>query len=703
MSEATLLLELFTEELPPKALKLLGEEFAGRVHQVLARAQLAAPEPSGVEAYATPRRLGMLIPRVRSQAADRAETRKLMPAKVAFDAAGEPTPALQKRLEKEGLGAEALRHIEHRREGEVDYAYVTHTVRGLTLAEGLQAALAEAIAALPIPKVMTYQLADGQTDVKFVRPAHGLTALHGTEVVPVSALGLCAGNVLRGHRFQSPQRLSLARAEDYERVLEKEGRVIASFAKRRAAVVQALEREARVASADPRLAEREALLDEVTALVEWPTVYIAQFEPEFLAVPPECLILTMQANQKYFPLFDSAGKLTNRFLIVSNMALANPRNVIEGNERVVRPRLADARFFFDQDRRTKLADRVSRLGSIVYHNKLGSQLDRMQRVARIAVAVAARLALPEAQAERAALLAKADLVTDMVGEFPELQGMMGRYYALYDGEDAPVADAIAQHYRPRFAGDALPDDGVPTALALADKLESLAGMFGIGAEPTGDKDPFGLRRAALGIIRILVEGRLELPLGGLLEAAFEAFPAGSIQNARAPLEAFVFERLRGYLRDAGYSANEVEAVLCLRPQELASVPHMLAAVRAFADLPEAPSLAAANKRVVNILKQADAKGEAYADADFTALREPAETALLEALRTTSRQATALFDNDDYTGYLKSFAVLKVPVDAFFDNVMVMVDDPALRQNRLGLLAALRSEMNRVADLSKLAS
>jgi glycyl-tRNA synthetase beta chain len=434
-----------------------------------------------------------------------------------------------------------------------------------------------------------------------------------------------------------------------------------------------------------------------------PTVYVGQFEPGFLSLPQECLILTMRQNQKYFPLFDTAGKLTNKFLIVSNMRLADPKNIVAGNQRVIRPRLADARFFFETDKKTRLADRVPQLASIVYHNKLGSQLDRVGRVRALAGAIAQMIGADPLLADRAALLAKADLVTSMVGEFPELQGIMGRYCALADGEDARVADAIEQHYRPRFAGDALPGGEIATALALADKLEMLAGMFGIGQQPTGDKDPFALRRHALGVIRMLIEGKLSVSLHDLVNAAFSIFPRGMIGDTHANLQEFIFERLRGYLREAGYTANEIEAVLCMRPVQLRQVPLQLAAVRAFASLPEAESLAAANKRVVNILKQAEAKGESFKRAQAEALTETAERDLFNALATATRNATPLLQNGDYAGYLKAFAVLKSPVDAFFDSVMVMVEDAAVRQNRLALLADLRQEMNRIADISKLAT
>ncbi len=551
---------------------------------------------------------------------------------------------------------------------------------------------------------MNYQLADGTTTVKFIRPAHALVALHGKKVLDVSVLGLAAGRITHGHRFQGAKNIALVRADEYETRLEQEGRVIADFDKRRAEVSRQLAHNAAALKASLGPDEDVApLLDEVTGLVELPTVYVGEFEPEFLGLPQECLILTMRQNQKYFPLFDAGGKLTNKFLIVSNMRLADPKNIVAGNQRVIRPRLADARFFLETDKKTKLADRVPQLASVVYHNKLGSQLDRVGRVRALVGAIAQMIGADPLLADRAALLAKADLVTSMVGEFPELQGIMGRYYALADGEDAGVADAIDQHYRPRFAGDALPGGEIATALALADKLEMLAGMFGIGQQPTGDKDPFALRRHALGVIRMLIEGKLSVSLHDLINAAFSVFPRGMIGDTHTNLQEFIFERLRSYLREAGYTANEIEAVLCMRPVQLHQVPLQLAAVRAFASLPEAESLAAANKRVVNILKQAEAKGESFNGAQAEALTETAERDLFNALAMATKNAIPLLHKGDYTGYLKAFAVLKSPVDAFFDSVMVMVEDAAVRQNRLALLADLRQEMNRIADISKLAA
>ena len=698
---ANLLVELFTEELPPKALKRLGAAFGNGIAAGLAKAQLTATDAKVVRVFATPRRLAALIPDVLTKGTDRAESKKLMPSKVAYGADGKPTPALAKRLEKEGATASQL---ERKTEGNAEYVFLNQTIAGVTLAVGLQTALDEAIAKLPIPKVMGYQLADGVTTVQFVRPAHGLVALHGAEIVPVSVLGLAAGRVTHGHRFQGVKDISVATADAYEEALAAHGSVIASFDERQTDIARQLaERASALKASLGADADYAPLLEEVTALVEHPSVYVGEFETEFLSVPPECLVLTMRQNQKYFPLFDAAGKLINKFLIVSNMRLADPKNIVEGNQRVVRPRLADARFFFETDKKTRLEDRVPQLAKVVYHNKLGSQLDRVGRVQKLAAAIAQKIGADPKLADRAALLAKADLTTNMVGEFPELQGIMGRYYALADGEDPRVAEAVQQHYQPRFAGDAPPKNSIAIALALADKLETLTGMFGIGQQPTGDKDPFALRRHALGVVRILIENNLVISLHDLVNEAFAAFPSGMLGDAHTDLQLFVLERLRGYLREAGYTANEVESVLCMGPTRLDQVPIQLAAVRAFASLPEAASLAAANKRVANILKQAEGKSETVAHAEAGKLQDPAERELFQAIETAVRQATPLFEKGDYTGYLKTFAILKKPVDAFFESVMVMADDLELRKNRLALLSDLRLGMNRVADLSKLAA
>ena len=699
-----LLVELFVEELPPKALKKLGESFAHSLLAALQKEGLAAAAAQ-VTAFATPRRLAAHITSVLAVAADKPVVQKLMPVAVGLDASGNATPALLKKLAALGADASCVPQLRRENDGKAEVLFYDSLAKGASLSEGLQRALEAALAALPIPKVMSYQLADGWDTVHFVRPAHGIVALHGEQVVPLAVLGLRAGNTTRGHRFEAPcDPVRIASADAYAETLRRDGAVIASFAERRAEIERQLAAAAARAGSALQPIEDDALLDEVTALVERPNVLIGEFEEEFLAVPQECLILTMKANQKYFPLLDAEGKLSNKFLVVSNISPDDPSAVISGNERVVRPRLADAKFFFDQDRKKSLESRVPGLAKVVYHNKLGTQSERLQRVTAIARLVAEQIGGNELalRAERAALLTKADLLTDMVGEFPELQGIMGRYYALHGGILNDIADAIEDHYKPRFAGDSLPRGPVGTAVAMADKLETLAGMFGIGQTPTGDKDPFALRRHALGVIRMLVEGKLNLPLDRLLAEVFAQFTGidGFKPNPQA-LADFIYDRLAGSLREQGYSAQEVDAVVSQRPQRLGDLVDRLAAVRAFSNLPEAAALAAANKRVGNILKKADGPVEAHVDSAL--LRESAESALHNALVDVVPQADAAFLTGDYTESLQVLARLRAPVDAFFDQVMVNADDPALKANRLGLLATLHAAMNRVADLSRLSA
>ena len=696
----SLLVELFVEELPPKALKKLGEAFA----QVLAdslKAQGLAAADAVLTPFASPRRLAAHLSAVCAVAPDKPVSQKLMPVAVALDASGAPTAALLKKLAALGAEPSVVPTLRRAPDGKAEALFLDAVQPGVTLAAGLQKALDEALARLPIPKVMQYQLADGWSSVHFVRPAHGLVALHGAEVVPLATLGLQSDRSTRGHRFEAAaETLEIAHADAYESTLQEQGAVIPSFAVRRAEIVRQLAESAAREGLQP--IEDEALLDEVTALVERPNVLLCSFEPEFLAVPQECLILTMKANQKYFPLVDAAGRLTHRFLIVSNIRPADPSRVIGGNERVVRPRLADAKFFFDQDRKRTLASRVPGLAKVVYHGKLGTQGERVERVRNIARGIGEQLGgLSLADlADEAATLAKADLLTDMVGEFPELQGIMGAYYARHDGLREAVADAIEDHYKPRFAGDVLPRGDVGLCVALADKLETLAGLFGIGQLPTGDKDPFALRRHALGVVRMLVERALPLSVPQLVEAAFRAFPAGH-GAAQAEVLRFLDERLAGWLREQGSSAHEVDAVLALKPAQWAGLPQRLAAVRAFASLPEAPALAAANKRVGNILKKSD--DAPLVEVQTRLLVEPAEAALWAALEQVGPKAQAALAAGDLTASLQALAALKDPVDAFFDAVMVNAEDPALRANRLSLLRALHAAMNQVADLSRLAA
>ena len=712
MSTQNLLVELFVEELPPKALKKLGEAFASGIFDGLEKHQLVRrADADKLQAFASPRRLAVWVPDVLGTAADRASSQKLMPASVGLDASGNATSALLKKLQSLGADASAVAGLRRALDGKAEALFFDSMVKGATLTEGLQAALSEAVARLPIPKVMTYQLEGGcelpgWSSVQFVRPAHGLVALHGSNIVPVEVLGLKAGNCTQGHRSEA--RVSpvvIANADSYAATMEVDGAVIASFARRRADIEHQLAHAAAKVGGGCRPIEDEALLDEVTGLVERPNVMVCEFERQFLDVPQECLILTMKANQKYFPLLDASGRLTNQFLVVSNISPDDASQVIGGNERVVRPRLADAKFFFDQDRKKTLASRVAALDKVVYHNKLGSQGDRTARVRAIATAIGRQLGgdVLAAQADQAALLAKTDLLTDMVGEFPELQGIMGGYYARHDGLSEDIAFAIEDHYKPRFAGDELPRNRVGIVVALADKLETLVGMFGIGSLPTGDKDPFALRRHALGAIRMLDEADLALDLAALLRVAYAAFgdklPADCASALDALLQ-FIYDRLAGSLREQGFSVQEVDAVLALKPQRLGDVPKRLAAVRAFAALPEAPALAAANKRIGNILKKAPPVDPHVSQ---VLLQETAEIALFAAMKSVLPQADAMFVGGDYTGSLQSLAALRAPVDAFFEGVMVNAEQLDLRLNRQGLLQTLHNAMNRVADLAKLAA
>ncbi|MBZ2207709.1 glycine--tRNA ligase subunit beta [Massilia soli] len=692
----TLLVELLTEELPPKALVKLGDAFAAAIVNGL-KSRDFLDDGSAATTYATPRRLAVSITNVRATSPDKSIRDKVLPVSVALDADGNPTAPLAKKLAAMGFADVTVERLERAVDGKAESFFYTHTAQGSALATGLQAALTDALAKLPIPKLMSYQRPNGDT-VQFVRPAHKLVALHGDQVIALSALGLSASNITLGHRFLTDgSDIAIAHAQHYEATLETEGRVIASPAARKDRIRASLLEKA---GADKVLMP-ESLLDEVAALVEWPVVYECRFEDEFLAVPQECLILTMQTNQKYFALTDAAGKLRSRFLIVSNIATDSPQHIIGGNERVVRPRLADAKFFFEQDKKKTLEARLPLLANVVYHNKLGTQAERTMRLAALAGAIARRLGYDMLLAERGAMLAKADLLTDMVGEFPELQGIMGSYYARHDGEHEEVALAASEHYQPRFAGDALPATRTGTAVALADKLETLVGIWSIGLQPTGDKDPFALRRHALGVLRMMIEKRLPVGISELLAFAAAQFETrAGFKDPSQEVSAFIIDRLRGILRERGFTPNEVEAVLAQNPDRLDDIVQRLEAVQAFAALPESASLAAANKRITNILKKTDAAIGAVSE---DLLKEEAERKLFGAISRVRPDVEAAFAAGDFTGTLKTLARLRDDVDAFFLDVMVMDEDLALRNNRLALLSSLHGMMNRVADISKLAS
>ena len=687
----TLLVEIRTEELPPKSLARLMEAFSHGLFEGLKERHFLLPEATPTS-FATPRRLAVRVSHVLSKQADREVERKGPAVANAFNEAGQPSPALLGFAKSCGVDVSKLA----RQAGEKgEYFVYRSKQKGEPLKNHLAAIVDASLKKLPVSKTMRW----GAGEAQFVRPVHGLIMLHGKSVVPGSVLGLKSGNKTLGHRFLSKGALTVTQVQDYEKIL-KQGKVLASFEARRALIVKGLDAAAHKHGKDVRwdLGKGAELVDEVTSLVEWPVVLGGAFDKDFLAVPKECLIVSMQQHQKYFPLVDTAGKLLPHFLFVSNQQAANPKQIIAGNERVLRARLSDARFFYDQDLKTKLEMRVPRLAQVVYHNKLGSQLQRVERLTKLAGEIALLLDADRASAERAATLAKADLLTDMVGEFPELQGVMGRYYALHEGESQVIAAAIEQHYWPRFAGDAVPESIVAAAVALADRLDSLAGLFGVGQQPTGDKDPFGLRRAALGVVRIVVEKNLLLSVNDLIRLAYSTLPS-TIGQAPVEVEAFIFERLGGYLRERGYSTLEVDAALRATPY-IAELPKILQAVQAFQKMPEASALAAANKRIVNILRKA---GQEYVNkVDAALLVEPAERALFEVMQQLSPDVESRLKAHDYTGALQRLAGLKQPVDAFFENVMVMADEASVRQNRLALLNDLKMLMNRVADIARLA-
>jgi len=741
MSAHNLLVELLVEELPPKALKKIGDAFSSEIWLSLRDQNLISYDNieigKNLIAYASPRRLAVWIKNVNAQADDKEVKQKLMPVSVGLDAQGKPTTALVKKMQAQGVVCDdhedLLKQIHRTADGKTEVLFFNSTIKGASLQQGLQKALDEALHKLPIPKVMQYQLhkdcdMPGWSSVSFIRPAHGLIALYGDEVVNITVLGLKAGNTTSGHRFEAAKTpVAIRHADEYAQTMTDDGAVIAGFEDRSLVMLRALRSEAKKLGSrlevEPAvLTDEEAetfllnneLVQEVTSLVERPTVMVCRFEEAFLQVPPECLILTMKANQKYFPLLEKTGKLSNSFLIVSNINPADPSAVIGGNERVVRPRLSDAKFFYDQDRKKTLESRVHGLNKVVYHNQLGTQGDRMLRVCAIAESIARVLSKKGLNpwpndAEklvqmslRAARLSKTDLLTEMVGEFPELQGIMGRYYAINDGEDNLVAQAIADHYKPKFAGDELPDNVVGWVVAMADKLETLVGMFGIGNLPTGDKDPFALRRHALGVTRILVEESLPVSVSSLLDLSLAAFDAKSVVIFdKSKLELFFQDRLINYLEADSYPVNHIMAVLGAdNLQDWSKIRERLEAVAHFSSLIESQALAAANKRISNILKKTQEPINAIVDQVL--LVESAEMTLHKQMLSTGMRAQAFYERNEFTEHLQILAGLRDAVDGFFKDVMVNAEDAALRQNRLGLLKLLHAQMNQVADLSRLA-
>jgi glycyl-tRNA synthetase beta chain len=683
-----LLFELGTEELPPKSLPVLSRALQAGVEAGLEKAGLAH---GGIIPYATPRRLALYIKDLAAAQPDQTVERRGPALNAAYGPDGAPSKALEGFLKSCGATVEQLTTL---KTDKGEWVGFSQEVKGGRTADLIPEILRQALAALPIAKRMRW----GSGSAEFVRPVHWIVLLFGDEVIETQLLDVPAGRLTYGHRFHHPAALTINSPGEYANKLLNEASVIADFEARKLKIAESAQQTA--ASVGGKAHIEADLLDEVTALVEWPVPVLGGFDARYLALPPEVLITTMQANQKYFPVKDKQGGLLPYFITFSNLASHTLDTVRAGNERVVRPRLSDAEFFWNQDRKRTLESRVPELAQITFQKTLGSVLDKTRRVQRLAVAIAERMETESAFAERAALLAKADLLTQMVGEFPELQGIMGRYYALAEGEPEDIAAAIEEQYLPKVSGGALPESEPGRILALAEKIDTLTGIFSAGLIPTGDKDPYALRRAALGMIRILVETGLDLDLPDLLDFALGQFTHGFDATAvRNGVYEFVLERLRGYFLERDFRHDEFEAVLAVRPAKLPDFERRLKAVREFRRLAAAESLAAANKRIRNILRRAEE--DIVANVDDHALAETREKNLLEAARRAKEDILPLLHERDYTAALLRLSQLRETVDAFFDGVMVMVDDADLRRNRLGLLSIVEGLFLNIADISKL--
>ena len=694
-----LLIELLTEELPPKSQKQLGIAFAKNIKEFLAKHHLVN-EISEDLIFSTPRRIGLHLKNVKDEADNENVSIKLMPASVGFDASEKPTDALLKKLHAIGLNEKALSDIVKKNENNAEILYINKNVEGAKLKDIIAECISSSLARLPIKKMMSYQLADGWTTVNFVRPAHGLIILHGANIIDANVLGISSNRTTFGHRFESKKEIiEIQHADQYEKQMKAEGAVIVSFDERKALIKNALNEKANHLSNQLTPIDDEDLLDEVTALVEYPNVLAGEFESKFLDVPQECLILSMKANQKYFPLIDKNNKLANQFLIVSNISPKNSDLITQGNEKVIRPRLSDAEFFYTQDKKKPLKEYLSQLAHIVYHNKLGSQAERSERVKTIASLIVKNL--NQTKLLDAVILAsdlsKADLSSNMVGEFPELQGIMGRYYALNEKISDEIAFAIEDHYKPRFSGDTLPRSTVGDIVAIADKIETLIGLFSIGEKPTGDKDPFALRRQVIGIIRILTEKNIDLNLNTVISESIQATKLAESKD----LNSFIYDRLSNFFKDQGYAALDIEAVLAIESGLINEIPKRLNAIKEFLLLPESEDLASANKRVGNILKKADVKSSLKVNQSL--LKDEAEINLYNTLDFVDAESRKEYVGKNYSGSLKLLCKLKNPIDQFFKDVMVNDEDESLKMNRLALLEKLYSAMNLVADLSKLSS
>ena len=684
------LIELGTEELPPKALKSLGEAFATQFEAALTQADLSF---DSVSWFAAPRRLAVYVSGLAEGQADKVVEKRGPAVSAAFDADGNPTKAAQGWARGNGIDvADAERLVTDKGEWLLHKAHVP----GQSVAELLEGLINQAVSKLPIPKPMRW----GNYNTQFIRPVHTLCVLYGSEVVNVSVLGLTSGRVVQGHRFHGEGRFELDHADNYASALEQQY-VLADFEARKDKVRQQLEDAAQSLSLKPDY--NEDLLEEIASLVEWPVVLQAGFDEAFLAVPKEALIYTMKDDQKYVPLLDSDGALSNTFLFVTNIESRDASQVISGNEKVIRPRLADAEFFFNSDKKTTLESRLESLETVLFQKQLGTLKEKSERISALSAFIASQIDANETQAARAGLLAKTDLMSNMVMEFPDVQGVMGKYYALNDGEDAPVAEALYEQYMPRFAGDALPSSGVSASVALADKLDTLVGIFGIGQLPKGDKDPFALRRAAIGVLRIVTELSLPLDLETLVSKAIDVY-GDKLTNAETQSQVvdFVLGRFTALLQDQAIAIDVIQAVAARRPTKPADYLARVHAVDKFRALEEAEALAAANKRVANILAKQNVEVTDTVNIDESLLAEDAEKALYVELKAAQKEVDIAVPSQDYTRILTALATLRNVIDNFFDNVMVMADDEAVKNNRLALLSLLRQLFLTTADISILA-
>ena len=692
----TLLIEFITEELPPNSLKELGEKFGQLITQGLKEQSLI--KDSDMKVFSTPRRLGVKILNVADRSEDKKKLIKLMPEKIGFDEKGQSTQALSKKLQSINETDEAISRIKREDEKGQTILYIEKNIVGINLEDILSKIIDNCINQLPIKKMMSYQLDDGWTSVNFVRPIKNLLILHGSEILKISSLGFEATNKSFGHRFESKEKiLNVDHADNYEKILLETGGVITNFNQRKEKIYTDIILAAKSFKEELHIVEDEALLNEVTALVEMPNILIGSFEERFLKIPQECLILTMKVNQKYFPLFDKSNQLTNYFIIVSNLTPKDPTNIIQGNEKVIRPRLADAGFFFEQDKKQSLKSLSQKLSSIVYHNKLGTQAERAGRVGLILKHISEELEFKQdINYEEFALISKADLLSQMVGEFPELQGVMGAIYASKDVQYKNIASAIEDHYKPKFSGDSLPKNLFGNYAALAEKFETLIGLFSINEQPTGDKDPFSLRRNAIGIIRILIEKNIPLNFSNLIDMHT---PKGKKDSCNS-LKTFIYERLSNYLKDKNFTSNEVDAVISLKPCHLNDVISKLEAIKKFSNLEQSKDLASANKRVSNILKKYTGS---ITKVDELLLSEVEEIRLFKTITKLNPTISEDLVKKNFIGALNSLVDLKDPIDEFFENVMVNSKDEKIKMNRHNLLKHLHISLNSVADISKLAN